>query len=200
MEFWSKRRSGIIIIYLFLLAFIVNISGQQPAMVNLITFVNNVYELALVYVGLPAHDAVLIFFAYLTGIFKSSVSNIFQNTVFVLNKYARCKKIEFFTSSFFNECWNKSSSLSSSWKWHLQILLKTHREPLALCLSTSMYISFQATYNARLSFSDWLAETRWCCYSFTILNFSCRMIEAKFINYFKHTDVGRCYTNDDTIS
>ena len=83
-------------------------------MVNLITFLNNVYELSLVYVGLPAHNAVLIFFAYLTGIFKFSVSNILQNTVFVLNKYATCKKIEFFTFSFFNVGWNKSSSLSSS--------------------------------------------------------------------------------------
>ena len=43
---------------------------------------------------------------------------------------SKWKKIEFFTSSFFNAGWNKSSS--SSLNWHLQIFLKTRREPLAM--------------------------------------------------------------------
>ena len=46
--------------------------------------------------GLPAHDIVFIFFTYLTGLFKSSVFNFFQNAFFIFNK---CGKN---SSSFFN--------------------------------------------------------------------------------------------------
>ena len=37
-------------------------------------------------VGLPAQGAIFIFFASFTGIFKSSVFNIFQNAVFALKR------------------------------------------------------------------------------------------------------------------
>ena len=90
-----------------------------------------------VIMGLPAHDAVFIFVALLTGRFKSSVFSIFENVLFVFITnvamfYLHCstyKKVEFFTSSFFHEVCSKSSSLSSSKNWHLKIFLKTCREP-----------------------------------------------------------------------
>ena len=55
--------------------------------------------------GVPAHEAVFIFFTYLTGLFKSSVFNFFQNAFFIFNKCGNVlssffnttrKKIEFF--------------------------------------------------------------------------------------------------------
>ena len=64
--------------------------------------------------GFPAHDAVFIFFASLTVIFKSSVFNIFNSKAFVFNKcgnvlssFFSMEENEFFTSSFFNDVWNK---------------------------------------------------------------------------------------------
>ena len=50
------------------------------------------------------------------------------------------KKIEFSTSSFFYVGWNKSSSLSSSLNWHLQIFLKTRWEPHNCTFGSKMAI------------------------------------------------------------
>ena len=71
--------------------------------------------------GLPAHDAVFIFFTYLTGLFKSSVFNFFKMhssslanvAMFYLHSSTR-KKIKFFTSSFFN--------MEENWVLHIFIL------------------------------------------------------------------------------
>ena len=71
--------------------------------------------------GLPAHDAVFIFFTYLTGLFKSSVFNFFKMhssslanvAMFYLHSSTR-KKIKFFTSLFFN--------MEKNWVLHIFVL------------------------------------------------------------------------------
>ena len=58
--------------------------------------------------GVPAHDMVFIFFASLTGLFKSSVFNIFQNVILIFNK---CGNV---LSSFFR--------MQENWVLHIFIL------------------------------------------------------------------------------
>ena len=65
-------------------------------------------NMLILVLGLPAHDAVFIFFASLTGLFKSSVINIFQNAIFISNKFGNV------LSSFFH--------MQKYWVLHIFIL------------------------------------------------------------------------------
>ena len=65
--------------------------------------------------GHPAHDMVFIFFTFLSAVFKSSETQSSSSTnVAINNLHSSASQIfGFFTASFFNVGWNKSSSSSS---------------------------------------------------------------------------------------
>ena len=76
---------------------------------------------------------------YSSKTLKMRSSTLTNSENYYLHSSAR-RKFEFFTSSIFSEEWKKSSSSSSNTICHLQIFLKTRREPQLISVKFCKYV------------------------------------------------------------